>query len=147
MPFAVRALTGYPAATPARRDFEALLCRAMRSIELGVSVWRPRFELGVAVFPLHRTSINDGVLAEPDDAEASPCIPPVGLVALQSFDMPSGPRVVRASPRRLTGAPFPTRWCALRTTVPCLFRNRFILSCVHSPSESLRLPPGSLLAK
>jgi hypothetical protein len=36
MPFAVRALTGCPAATPARRDFEALLCRAMRSIELGV---------------------------------------------------------------------------------------------------------------
>jgi hypothetical protein len=36
MPFAVRALTGCPAAVPARRDFEALLREAMRSIELGV---------------------------------------------------------------------------------------------------------------
>jgi len=36
MPFAVRALTGYPAAMRVRRDFEAFLHGVMRSIGLGV---------------------------------------------------------------------------------------------------------------
>jgi hypothetical protein len=35
VPFSVQVLTGCPAATPARRDFEALLRGAMRSIGLG----------------------------------------------------------------------------------------------------------------
>ena len=36
LPFVVRTLTGCPAAVPTRRDFEALLHGAMRSIGLGV---------------------------------------------------------------------------------------------------------------
>jgi hypothetical protein len=36
LPFAVRPLTGCPAAMPARRDFEAFFRGAMRSIGLGV---------------------------------------------------------------------------------------------------------------
>jgi hypothetical protein len=36
LPFAVRPLTGCPAAMSARRDFEALLHGAMRSVGLGV---------------------------------------------------------------------------------------------------------------
>jgi hypothetical protein len=52
--------------------------------------------------------------------------------------VPSGPRVVRASPRRLTGAPFPTRWCGCPDDRPLPLSEQ-----VHSLVRSLPLGVSS----